>query len=255
MLAVEPIETEKGAAAVLKQFKKHYPDAYVNGYFGPTKGALFYKPSQAESVTLEANATEVNSTSAVEKNIEENSTITTPPVEPTIAQKDVVVESVVPEEPKSNSGWLIALLIGGILLLGAWRVKAKKTPQRVQEFKEKYEEAVQEGESEDRLEIIESESFVIVEEDEAPQKNEPKVFEPEPDIFYKLKKNMFFVTLIEELKAAANSKDDQRCHDLMAEVLRYQKNFRKSEMIETMQNFIESKAYDQLSQFIDREMN
>jgi hypothetical protein len=58
-----------------------------------------------------------------------------------------------------------------------------------------------------------------------------------------------------ELKTAADNKDDQRCHDLMDEVLRYQKNFRKSDIIETMEKFIEMKAYDQLSAFINREID
>ncbi|OHD90387.1 MAG: hypothetical protein A2W83_02905 [Sulfuricurvum sp. RIFCSPLOWO2_12_43_5] len=63
------------------------------------------------------------------------------------------------------------------------------------------------------------------------------------------------MTLMGELKAASDSKDDQRCRDLMDEVLRYQKNFRTSEIITVMQNLIETKAYDELALVISRETN
>lgn len=254
MLAVEPIETEKGAESVLKQFKKYYPDAYVNGYFGPTKGAVFFKPLQPANVIEEANATEANMRAEIEKKVEENVS-TAPPLEAVAADKNLPDDLSAPEESESKTGLFISLLIAGAILVTLWKTRNSKDSQPVKEFKEKYEEAVEEAESEDRVEMIESEAFSTVEEDESSHSIQPKVFEPEPDIFYKLKKNTFFMTLIGELKAAADSKDDQRCHALMDEVLRYQKNFRKSEIITAMQNLIETKTYEQLSLFISRETN
>ncbi|AFV96666.1 MULTISPECIES: hypothetical protein [unclassified Sulfuricurvum] len=254
MLAVEPIETEKGAEFVLKQFKKYYPDAYVNGYFGPTKGAVFFKQPQPESLIEEANATDANMTTAAKELVEENATVPAPVV-PVITDDNLPEDFSEPEEPKSKTGLIISLLIAGGVVLVLWRMRKQKSPQPVKEFKEKYEEAVEESESEDRVEMIESEAFSIIEEDETPQNIQPKVFEPEPDIFYKLKKNIFFMTLMGELKAASDSKDDQRCRDLMDEVLRYQKNFRTSEIITVMQNLIETKAYDELALVISRETN
>ncbi|MDD2781087.1 SPOR domain-containing protein [Sulfuricurvum sp.] len=255
MLAIEPLETQQGAESVLKQFKKHYPDAYINGYFGPTQGALFFKPAESNSPTTEVNATEANTTAEAVKSVEENSsTPATPIVKTATTEANVTEEGSVSEEANSNSVWMIiALVLFGAIVWGVW--KKTKSKESVQEFKEKYEETIQEEESEDRLEVIESEAFVTVDEDETPPPSEPKLFEPEPDIFYKLKKNMFFITLMGELKTAADNKDDQRCHDLMDEVLRYQKNFRKSDIIAKMQKFIETKAYDQLSSFINREID
>lgn len=248
MLAIEPIETEDGAQTVLKQFQKYYPDAYVNGYFGPTKGAIFFKSPENNSPVEELNASEVNTTAEVEKNVSENiSTPVKPEVE--VATADDVSLS---EEENTNAGWIIAFILITAVVGMVW--KNRRSSEPVKAFKEKYEEAVEESESEDRVEMIESEAFSIVEEDDTPKSEQPKVFEPERDIFYKLKNNMFFVTLIEELKVAADNKDDQRCHDLVDEVLRYQKNFRKSEMIVTMKNLVETKGYDQLSSLITREM-
>lgn len=248
MLAIEPIETEDGAQTVLKQFQKYYPDAYVNGYFGPTKGAIFFKSPENNSPVEELNASEVNTTAEVEKNVSENiSTPVKPEVE--VATADDVSLS---EEENTNAGWIIAFILITAVVGMVW--KNRRSSEPVKAFKEKYEEAVEESESEDRVEMIESEAFSIVEDDDTPKSEQPKVFEPERDIFYKLKNNMFFVTLIEELKVAADNKDDQRCHDLVDEVLRYQKNFRKSEMIVTMKNLVETKGYDQLSSLITREM-
>ncbi|MDD5159011.1 MAG: hypothetical protein PHI47_03085 [Sulfuricurvum sp.] len=247
MLAVEPIETEKGAGTVLQQFKKHYPDAYINGYFGPTKGAVFFKPSQPEIDIKEVPVPEVNMTTAVKDEFEQNTTASAP-VKPVIVNKN-------PEEPKSKIEVMIALFSIVAIALVLWKMRKQNSSKPVKEFKEKYEEAVEESESEDRVERIESEAFIPVNTKEVPQSTQAKVFEPDPDIFYKLKKNIFFMTLIGELKAAADSKDDQRCHALMDEVLRYQKNFRKSETITAMQNLIDTKAYDQLSLFIARESN
>lgn len=248
MLAIEPIETEDGALTVLKQFQKYYPDAYVNGYFGPTKGAIFFKSPENKSPAEELNASEVNTTAEVEKNVSEN---TSTPVKPEVEAATEEVSS--SEESNSNAGWIIAfVLITAVIGMVLW--KNRRSSEPVKAFKEKYEEAVEESESEDRVEMIESEAFSIVDDDDTAKSEQPKVFEPERDIFYKLKNNMFFVTLIEELKVAADSKDDQRCHDLVDEVLRYQKNFRNSEMIATMKNLVETKGYDQLSSLITREM-
>jgi len=247
MLAVEPIETQQGAQSVLREFQKYYPDAYVNGYFGPTQGAIFFKPPETKNQVEEINATEVNTTAKVEKSVAEN---TSTPVKPEVEVATEEVSS--SEESSTNAGWIIAFVLITAVIAVVWKFRRSKEP--VKEFKEKYEEAVAEGENEDRVEMIESEAFSVVEEDDTPKSEQPKVFEPERDIFYKLKNNMFFVTLIEELKVAADSKDDQRCHDLVDEVLRYQKNFRKSEMIATMKTLVETKGYDQLSSLITREM-
>ena len=249
MLAVEPIETQQGAQSVLRAFQKYYPDAYVNGYFGPTKGAIFFKSPETKSSVEEINVSEVNTTAKVEKSTAENNST---PVASAL-EAATVEEVSSSEEQNSSAGWIIAFVLITSVLAIVWKFRTAKKP--VKEFREKYEEAVEEGENEDRVEMIESEAFSLVEEDDTPKSEEPKVFEPERDIFYKLKKNLFFMTLMGELKAAAESKDDQRCHDLLDEILRYQKNFRKSEVIRTMKTLVETKGYDQLSSLIMRELS
>lgn len=251
MLAVEPIETAANAERVLKQFQKYYPDGYINGYFGPTEGAVFLSKETQKTVVPTPDII-----SDTNKTVEENRTIAT---EPLVSPQISVVKKTVNDPRKEESKQTIWIIIGvlGAMVLGLvrWLLKNKKAVVTDRVFKEKYEEALQESESEDRVEMIESEAFSIVNEVEEVQNIQPKVFEPEPDIFYKLKKNMFFMTLMGELKSAADSKEDQRCHDLMDEVLRYQKNFRPSEMIASMQDLLQTKAYDQLSELINREMD
>lgn len=137
------------------------------------------------------------------------------------------------------------------MLFWFWKRKAKIEVQ--ESPKERYEEALQEEESEDLVHVIESEA--IKNEADSKEKIPAKLFEPQSDIFDKLKKNMFFMTLLRELKMAAEGKDEQRCNSLMDEVMKYQKNFRSSGKIAQIQHYIETKRYDELSAYINKEMD
>lgn len=242
MLAIEPLQTEQDAQKVLKSFKQFYPDSYINGYFGPTEGAVFLSK---ESVKEEANQTADGNTSN-----------TAEPMKVVQAPKpaDVSMAEPTQEEPRRTVWMLIGVL--GIAALGliGWLLKSKNTQESPKAFKEKYEETIIDEENEDRVEVIESEAYGTVGEPEIPKEVVPKQFEPESDIFFKLKKNSFFMTLLGELKSAADNKEHPRCADLMAELMRYQKNFKKSTMMDTIQKLVETKQYEQLSALINNEM-
>lgn len=73
---------------------------------------------------------------------------------------------------------------------------------------------------------------------------------PEEDIFHRLKKNPFFITVIEQLQEAADANEATRCIDLMEEVRRYQKNFRNSPIIDRMDELIRNRETGELSALI-----
>jgi hypothetical protein len=250
VLAAEPLKTQKDADTVAKNFKRLYPGAYINGYYGPTKGAVFLKPSIkiepiVADITVESNTTAEANITKVTVASEKNTTA--PIVEKVIDEKSLIS----PDAPKSNR--LIYILAFGMVIIGyliiQMRLRKKVTPT---------EDTKQVHLPEDLFELIEAEAET--EENgsdlipEATVKT-PKTFEPERDIFYKLKKNIFFMTLLEELKEASEAKDIPRCQDLMDEIMRYQKNFRQSVIIASMKGLIENKMFDQLSELITKEMN
>ena len=62
------------------------------------------------------------------------------------------------------------------------------------------------------------------------------------------------MTLLGELKGAAEIKDHLRCIDLMSELMRYQKNFKKSAKMDALMNLVEAKEFERLAMFINNEM-
>jgi hypothetical protein len=244
IVAIEPLENKTSAGTVMKQFKHLYPNAYINGYYGPTEGSIFMEhaslPQSDEVKQAEVNVTKPSA--RIEENI-------SAPVKKMVEEKSISTVSV-EDEPKSNRLSLIWPIAAVVILFVLWRMfRSRNTP--VEEF--------QVHSAEDRVEMIESEAEMV---EELPENiaeenlSKPgKVFAPEPDVFYKLKKNIFFVTLLGELKEAADSKDEHRCHDLIDEVLRYQKNFRKSDTISKMERLVKDKEFSQLSAFINHEMD
>lgn len=240
MLAIEPIEREEDAKVVLKGFKRLYPDGYINGYFGPTEGTVFLK---VESLKEEANQTLEANTSNV------------PEVMNVVQSPEPADVSIAPiKEDPHRMVWVV-IGVFGIVALGliGWFLQRKKTDKPQKGFKEKYEEALAE-ESEDRVEVIESEAFNVCEEIEDKTEAELKQLIPERDIFDKLKKNSFFITLLGELKSAAETKDHVRCLDVMAELMRYQKNFKKSSKMSMFQRLIETKEFESLAIRINNEI-
>jgi len=230
ILAIEPLETKVIADQVIKQFGHLYPDAYSNGYFGPTEGAVVLEHTPIDTVVEEVNR------SIVQK------------VEMRPEVKEIEVKNTpVEDEEKSMLFWIViagvSILIAILLSMFKRRITTP-SPSSI----------------ESEIEILDVNSIeeIVPEEIELPAVIIPdpsQLEEAENDIFYRLKKNMFFITILKELKDAADAKDASRCHDLMREVLLYQKNFRKSNAIATMDEWVEGKNFSQLSAFISNEIN
>jgi hypothetical protein len=246
MLAVEPIETQTDADKVLKTFRQLYPDAFVSSYYGPTEGSVFLKPSVKSEVntTVETNTTNVP-VAAKEK--------VSVPVEVKVVNEPAV------ETEESKSALFIVIAFFGIGIVGYLGFKLFR--KRFRQVDKSRENGLDEHVPEDLVELIEEEAQTeeAVEESERFLSEKPispvKVFEPETDVFYKLKKNIFFITLLGELKEAADIKDESRCRDLIDEILRYQKNFRQSVIIAVMDRFVETKAFEHLSALIAKEID
>jgi HPt (histidine-containing phosphotransfer) domain-containing protein len=54
IVTLEPFDKKESATVVLTQFKKLYPDGYINGYFGPTDGSVFWKNKGAEPTIVKS---------------------------------------------------------------------------------------------------------------------------------------------------------------------------------------------------------
>lgn len=240
MLAIEPFQTEKDAQEVLKTFKHFYPDSYINGYFGPTKGAVFLND---ESLQPDVNQTLEDNTSTVAKPI------------PSVQSQELVTPIVQVKEEPSHKVWILISVLGiAVLGLLGWFLKGNRKHESLKAFKERYEETISDEDNEDRVEVIESEAYSEVEESEISKEVGQKQFEPESDIFFKLKKNTFFMSLMGELKSAADNKDYARCSDLLAELMRYQKNFKKSVKMDILQQLVDKREFERLATFINNEM-
>ena len=228
ILAIEPLETQVITDQVIKQFGHLYPDAYSNGYFGPTEGALVLEHTQIAPVVEEVNRSIL------------------PKVEHSPAPKTIVAKNAPIEDEEINvSFWIV---IAGVSVLIAVLFSV---------FKRRPTQAPSSTESEMEILDVNNTEEIVSEEVALPAiiLAPAQLEEAANDIFYRLKKNMFFMTILKELKEAAESKDASRCHDLMREVLLYQKNFRKSNAIATMDEWVEGKNFSQLSVFINGEIN
>lgn len=238
ILAVEPIESEEGSKVVLKQFKTIYPDAYVNGYFGPTPGSISLSP-QSNVAPIEANTTQ-ESTTPIEENV-------TQEIEE-VKESDTVVTPIAAEEPKSSNTMLyIAILL---MIIGASIFYVKKR------FFSDNEISNDEFLPMDSLE----EAGALNEEHRSAvaktiiSSNTETTTEIKKDIFYTFKKNMFFITLLKELQVAAQHKEMSRCNELMDELMRYQKNFQKSEIMGSMHEMVGAKEFEKLAALIGSEL-
>ena len=229
IVGVEPLKTKAVADEVIGRFKRICPDAYSNGYFGPTQGAVFLDHISTAPAVEERNR-------SIPKKVEKS-----------VESKPIDMVNL-PREEKEKIPLLWMIAAGSMVLMAVAFIRAKRrTPANEESFIQRENET---------LEAKSSEEIVSKEEDvPAVIKASPVWIESaEKDIFYRLKKNMFFMTLLKELKEASESKDASRCRDLIDEVLRYQKNFRKSEVIIMIERLVETKEFDQLTLFLNSEM-
>jgi hypothetical protein len=246
ILAIEPLENDEGSKVVLKQFKKFYPDAYINGYFGPTQGSVSLQ-FEAKPAVAEVNTTQQPpiATPAVENNaIEKIET----------SKESVVVPIKEEENPKSSRPIIYVIIL--IIAIGASVLFARK---RILSGVPKCDEGKPlESGNEDFSEpiVLVKDGGNTVGEDgstEGTSHMETPVVTSK-DIFYTFKKNIFFITLLNELQSAAQHKELGRCNEIMDEILRYQKNFQKSEMMTSMKELLEDKELETLAAFIGSEI-
>ncbi|MCX6074735.1 MAG: hypothetical protein NTY39_10480 [Campylobacterales bacterium] len=132
-----------------------------------------------------------------------------------------------PEKSVSKWGWAAAIL--GLVAIGIFLKRMRKTSRStINTFQEKIEK---------KVEII-------------PKEADREI---KADIFDTLKKNRFFMLLINELIDASNRREEQQCHDLIQEMRRYEKKFLTSRIITDMEELINAKKFTQLSELITLE--
>lgn len=275
IIGIEPIRSKKGRDSVLRTFKRFYRDAYSDTYYGPTQGAVFLETIRAlpadESEATEkpdagsegiGDSEEMNQTAHIEE-----------ATNPTPAAADEPEAAAAEENPNQEEGtvctatgqfWPIAavvlFLIGFIVWVKRINTHNSSTTHRAETHTMKAEDA-DVADLEDDKPLAESfemaaETVEIESDQSEPDVETPagkKSEEPLGDIFYRLKQNPFFMTVLQELKEAADNQDSQRCKDLMDELERYQKSFRPSDILAQMKELTEAKELGRLSMLIVRE--
>ncbi|MDD2829344.1 MAG: hypothetical protein PHW18_07215 [Sulfuricurvum sp.] len=241
ILAIEPIESESGSKNVLKQFKKFYSGAYVNGYFGPTPGSVSLASERKSDV--------------VEENTTQETPIVTPVIENNITEKVAIpkaseIVSITEEEKPKNFRPIIYMIILLIAIGGSIFYLRKRLFSQVA--------SSEESKSLESLKEVDSELMVEEDDNRISEDNSLPHVEAlggtNKDIFYTFKKNMFFITLLNELQSAAQRKELGRCNEIMDEILRYQKNFQKSAIMASMKDLLDAKELEKLAVFIGSEI-
>lgn len=243
ILAIEPIESEAGSKDVLKQFKKLYPGAYINGYFGPTSGSVSLQPETKAAVD------EVNTT--------QESTITTVPVEKNVTKaietpKERVVVSTQEEENPKTTNPLIYVIILLLVIVPSVLYLRKRVFSAVANHDEGNSLEYDNEADSKPVELAQIDTDTVSSIERVPYFETS--IEVSKDIFYTFKKNMFFITLLSELRSAAQNKESGRCNEIMDEILRYQKNFQKSEMMASMKELLDGKELEKLAALIGSEI-
>lgn len=233
IIAIEPFSSQEGAEKVKNAFLKYYPGSYINGYFGPTEGAIVLNPTnEAPGDSMESTQNEeIQADTLSSVSVEENVTS--------------------PDNTNSSFPWLWSVLGGVIITIGIfWYIRLRTSSQK-KGSKKNEERSVDEKDLAEGYDAVNTVSQINV-NSVSPHISKPLDTQTilQKDIFYKLQKNVFFKTLLDELKKAAQSKNEQRCKEIMEEIFRYQKNFRQSEKITSLQQCIESKEFDKLVELI-----
>lgn len=228
IVCIEPLATKEDANEVMKQFNHLYPDSYSNGYFGPTEGSLVLKHPQATPMVEEMNQS------------------TTKKVEAPVESKPSEAVYVPKEEGGKSSLFLMAaagaVVLMAILFFGFIRRKSSKVKASDQIEKEVSKEKNIEKN------VPEMKESIIV-------RDVPVIESSSSDIFYRLKRNIFFMTLLKELKEASDVQEASLCSDLMEEIMRYQKNFQKSTAITTLEQLVQNEDFAQLSAVLHNEIS
>lgn len=221
IIAIEPFSSQESAEKVKKEFVEFYPSSYISGYFGPTEGAIILAPK--------------------------NKVIQTQSIPSVTIEKNIIST----DNPHTRFSWLWSVLGGIIIALGIfWYIRSRISAQKI-DPKEDHTLSI---DNKDSVEGYDTANMVSQLKVNSENSHTTKSLDDQTilqkDIFYRLQKNVFFKTLLDELKKAAQSKNEQRCHEVMEEIFRYQKNFRQSEKITSLQQYIDNKEFDKLVELI-----
>jgi hypothetical protein len=217
IIVIEPIKTVNEATAILEHFKKTFPNAYTDHYYGPTQGEIkisFASPKIAPKVPRAPKTTEIS----------------------------------VEEESKSSGGygwlWVPALLL---IIVGSLVFVWKGLGSRKEAFDDS--DLIRD----DEIITLTEETNPYASKD-SPTISPKKEVLDHTDIFYRFTQNIFFTAILRELKEACDAQDAQEVVRCMGEIEKYQKNFRRSSVIATMSRLVNKEGFAQLSQLIEKEM-
>lgn len=274
IIGIEPLSSIEEKESVLRHFKRLYHDAYGDKFYGPTEGTVVLESTANNSSDEAQEAITPASEPLPEADAAESAKEEIAIVEETdLAAREEEKAAITPlkeEDPyfglyqgKKEWFWVIAavtlLFIASVMWIRSLKWKSQTDEVPVTD---------EVSEAEGGIEIVEEEKALTecfeaaaegIEEEDAETENGEEFLQPEEtavteaDMFYRLKKNIFFMTVIGQLKEAADNQDAQRCRDLMDEVQRYQKNFQTSPMIAQMDKLTSAKEFVELSRLISKE--
>ncbi|MCK9374395.1 MAG: hypothetical protein M0P91_14535 [Sulfuricurvum sp.] len=257
LIGIEPIEGRENADRIREKFSPLFPKSYIDKYYGPTEGSVF----MVHAAAAVAAATEENETASP-------SVETIPAVTPKAVTANKVPVAVAEE---STGVWILivlAVIIATVLYLRKGKGELKppagieeENLSVVREIPE--EETISETIEQAPLETTPdagSKTHSLEEKGEDTVSQTPLSAEAQGDVgiqkdsFDKLKSNMFFMLLVNELKTASENREHEQCRDIIAEMQRYEKNGPKSTVVQTMSELVEMKKFTRLLAFIEAKM-
>lgn len=267
LIGIEPIEGRENADRIREKFSSLYPKSYIDKYYGPTEGSVFM--AHAAEPVAPAAPVEVNETASAE-----GDSASTSPAPQEVTHEAEKLPVAAAEESTGGWGWIATVLVAAVaFFLYLRRDKERAEPTAV--AAEEHLAAAGKDpvpEEETLCEPTVQAALVVetapetdlrpIEEGEEERGAEAlPTAEEEGDVglqkdnFDKLKSNMFFMLLVNELKAAAQNRELEQCRDIIAEMQRYEKNGPKSTVVQSMSELVEMKKFTRLLAFIEAKMN
>lgn len=222
VVSVEPMESEEAVDKVLDYFKKTFPDAYGDKYYGPTKGTIFLEDLKTKTVEVEVNTTK-------SAGVESKAAVTKPKALITPISGDELSE-----DGAVGSPWIWWSAMGLFFVIAGLLIKRRVSHEK----KKKIDEAKW------KLSRINGKNKKILADEE-------KSLE---DIFYRFLRNKTFLVVLRELKSASDNANKNICLDKMSVIMKYQQGFRKSSVISAMSALLDKGSFTELSKRIDKEI-
>jgi hypothetical protein len=226
VVSVEPMESEEAVVKVLHYFKKTFPDAYGDKYYGPTKGTIFLEDLKAKIVEVEV---EVNTTKPAE--VESKAAVTKSKVQELITP---ISGDELSEDAAVRSPWIWWSVMGLFFVIAGLLIKRRVSYEK----KKKIDEA----------------KWHLSRVNGKNKKNQADDEKSLEDIFYRFLRNKSFLVVLRELKSASDDANKNICLDKMTVIMKYQQGFRKSNVISAMSALLDKDSFAELSMRIDKEI-